>query len=935
MYRRKSHLKLRGRRLRMETLEDRRVLAALTVSTIADIEDGDTLNVATLLADKGPDGEISLREAIIATNGESGLDTIDFAQSLNGLTITLNEGITGPTPGKELTITDSLIIDASMLSSGLTIAGTGGMDGTVGNGDGTRIFNISSNVEIDGLTLTGGDPSGNGGAIRSFQNLTVRNSLITDNAAGNSGGGIYAVSDSLTIQSSTISGNRTNENLGSSGGGGGISFYGKDLRINSSTISGNIAGYSGGRYLYTTAQGGGIHATISDGSLTINGSTIEANEARAGYGGGAFVSVNNSTASISNTIITNNKAIADDDGLEGNTGGLDIRATNSVVDLDRVTIINNEADDDIGGLYLDNDGGTATISNSTISDNLAKINSLFDAGGGVWLRTQNGGGTTIDSSTISGNTSNARGGGIFLWGDTGTTTTIRNTTVSGNAATAESAGGIDIFNSGNSGGDVLIEHSTITNNSVSAGESGGGISVGAGFNSTLVTLSNTIVAGNYSGTVATPNNISGSVNIATSQYNLIGSGGSGGLANNNNGNKVGTAFDDPGLAPLANNGGPTKTHRPMEGSEAIDAGIMVFDPSGPDGILGNEDDIIYDQRGAAFSRVLEGRIDIGAVEISDAPRVLNVTISNSDPLSPHDPFSFATATVDVVNQSGQTLATNQPVTGSGNQLRSVPVGGADTVSITFSEDVNVVAGDLQLTALTTAAPRPLLVGWNLPPGYGYNSGFDYDSETRTATWEFESIVANDMYAISLESPDAGTTGVTDVDNGNALDGNWKNPANVFVSSDVGVSTFPSGDGIVGDPTQNDDFVFVFTLIAGDFNLNNVVEGYDFFWQLWPNYGTGTSFVNGDSDGDGDVDGDDIQNFFAGYYALIDLQNLSILADLDGDNDVDLDDIADLVNNIGMQNPTGADGDLDEDGDIDFDDLSLAFAQYLLDIDVVA
>src|SRR5690606_22097578 len=49
-----------------------------------------------------------------------------------------------------------------------------------------------------------------------------------------------------------------------------------------------------------------------------------------------------------------------------------------------------------------------------------------------------------------------------------------------------------------------------------------------------------------------------------------------------------------------------------------------------------------------------------------APQVTNVIISNTVPNSPHAPFSFDT------------------VDGSGLQLRTVPVGGADTVSIQFS-----------------------------------------------------------------------------------------------------------------------------------------------------------------------------------------------------------------------------------------------------------
>ena len=57
------------RTLRYEPLEDRQLLAVVTVTTL-----GDTVNFN--------DGVTSLREAIFATNTVPGADTIDFAPSL-------------------------------------------------------------------------------------------------------------------------------------------------------------------------------------------------------------------------------------------------------------------------------------------------------------------------------------------------------------------------------------------------------------------------------------------------------------------------------------------------------------------------------------------------------------------------------------------------------------------------------------------------------------------------------------------------------------------------------------------------------------------------------------------------------------------------------------------------------------------------------------
>jgi hypothetical protein len=58
---------------------------------------------------------------------------------------------------------------------------------------------------------------------------------------------------------------------------------------------------------------------------------------------------------------------------------------------------------------------------------------------------------------------------------------------------------------------------------------------------------------------------------------------------------------DPRLEPLADYGGPVRTHRPMADSPAIDTGANPFNR-------------LYDQRGPGFPRVKGAAADVGAVE---------------------------------------------------------------------------------------------------------------------------------------------------------------------------------------------------------------------------------------------------------------------------------------------------------------------------------
>ena len=191
--------------------------ATLTVNIDAqNVVDGDTSDIAALLADPGADGLISLREAIRATNNTAGADTITFDQAG---TIILDV-IEGSTNGDNaLEIRGDLTIDGDLDSDGIPDV-TLERDST---SPGYRVIwagnSTDETVVLNGLVITGGlanssgffGPGNNGGGIFHIKvDLTVSNSIITGNEAVADGGGLYSfgnVTDgtSANIINSTIS----------------------------------------------------------------------------------------------------------------------------------------------------------------------------------------------------------------------------------------------------------------------------------------------------------------------------------------------------------------------------------------------------------------------------------------------------------------------------------------------------------------------------------------------------------------------------------------------------------------------------------------------------------------------------------------------------------------------------------------------------------
>ena len=266
--------------------------------------------------------------------------------------------------------------------------------------------------------------------------------------------------------------------------------------------------------------------------------------------------------------------------------------------IDGLTITDGHAEYSGGGLWA----YAVTVSNSRVTGNTSTYN-----GGGIYAY----GGLTLINSEVSNNTAGYGGGGIFSERyNTDFGLKIINSTISGNQAINGAGGGIyaSMYNDSGNGLDATISNSTISGNS---SDVGGGVYSRTGYSvssADFLKVRNTIIAGNVNSSDGA-NDIGGNNLDASSSYNLIGTGGNGGLTNGGaNHNIILSSGQSAGLAPLDYYGGPTKTQVLLPQSPAIDAGDPNFNPNSFDPA------VISDQRGAAFDRIAAGRLDIGATE---------------------------------------------------------------------------------------------------------------------------------------------------------------------------------------------------------------------------------------------------------------------------------------------------------------------------------
>lgn len=334
---------------RRATAAKRTIVAGAGVSLGVTLVTGASAEAATFtVTNLNDSGAGSLRQAILDANATAGADQVTFQSSLSGQ-ITLGSQLPN--------ITDPV-----------DVVGPGADALTVSGNNNSRIFYLypavhGTPVTISGLTLTAGKPSsadpvnGRGGAIFSkYAKLTLDRVVISSSSGSFVGGGIESANSSLTVRSSTISGN-------SAGRGAGVSIRHdetSDTTIENSTITGNQATYNGG--------GVWVENPFDTGPLDIQSSTIAGNSVtKTGspyYAGGGITQIGPAT-SLLNTIVGDNAAPSRPDVFTEGASSSAVNASFALIENPADAAITGSPnifgqDPKLGSLG-DNGGSTPTI----------------------------------------------------------------------------------------------------------------------------------------------------------------------------------------------------------------------------------------------------------------------------------------------------------------------------------------------------------------------------------------------------------------------------------------------------------------------------------------------------------------------------------------------------------------------------------------------
>ncbi|MCK0153779.1 right-handed parallel beta-helix repeat-containing protein [Alcanivorax sp. S6407] len=547
------------------------------------------------------DSSTSFPDLIFLTEGA---DLTIENSKLHNITMFSNSAIIHQNQGSNgLTLSNTQFTDNSTESQPILVNGAdlvvenSRFDNNSGYGAGVLKLTGVNEASITGSTFTNNTVTDqHGGAISAnLSNLIVTNSTLNKNTASMGSGGAINLENDSTME---LTGSTVSQNTSASRGGG-IRSSQSAFAINFSQITNNAADPDNlGGY-----EGGGIEAT--GGSVSISDSLISGNTA-AGYGGG--VSLSSPAVTVMGTEISQNSA--------KDSGGAFLNVSGGNLTVMRSRFIANTGE-----------GNASTAGAVTVYDASPESSILFDdttfsqnvgtAGPAIHFDLSKLDTTlSVSDSTFSDNQGADKAAIIFDAGEYSAdlSVLVENSTFSNNTASNATAG--IIFGPFT---DTAITHSTFVNNSgdsensvqihAPASYESGAEAMSMSFTAMASTNSRDILVGGSayfpSGTDAL--NLEGSNNIIQNGIDLVAASAD---------NTTGLTELDPGLAPLADNGGYTLTHAPL--SDTSNTVALAATGTRPNGNR--------DQRGALNT---DAESDIGAVEYNtNTPPELAINIGS-------------------------------------------------------------------------------------------------------------------------------------------------------------------------------------------------------------------------------------------------------------------------------------------------------------------
>jgi fibronectin-binding autotransporter adhesin len=601
------------------------------------------------------------------------------------------------------------------------------------NGGGMSSFGPANLIDC---TLSGNSASKDGGGLANFYTANLIACTVSGNTAGADGGGLYinvtAYMLDTIVAGNVNTGGGPDEIYGTvtgrfnligpgSGDSGGLTDGQDDNQVLSGTQSAGLAplgDYGGPTQTIALLPGSPAigHGTKAD----LPGTSTAIADDQRGFPMSSPVDVGafqTGHGLVVNTTIDGPDSPSGEMSLRQAVDLADVLDGNAKITFDptafstsqRITLTQ-------GQLELSDPSGTEVIDGPTAGVTISGggTSAVFQVDTGVTASIL--GLTITDGSQGSGS-----GGGL----DNEGTTYLYNCTISGNSA--KFGGGLD--NSGS--GQLTLTDCTISGNT--AAGHGGGLDNGGSAHLTLIActvggntaatkggglntygttgLTDTIVAGDVSSAGA-PDDISGTV---SGTFNLIGTGGAGGLTDGQDHNVLLSGTETPGLAPLGDYGGPTQTIALLPGSPAIGNGTKADYP-GTTGV------IAIDQRGSDLDAPAP---DIGSFQSQGftltavsggTPQSATIGTAFAAPLSvqvtakdPEEPVAGGVISFTLPSAGASAaLSGVQATIGTNGEASVTAAANSSAGSYTVSASIpgTTAAAEFHLTNLPTPTPTP-------------------------------------------------------------------------------------------------------------------------------------------------------------------------------------------------------------------------------------